>query len=89
MSEQNHLILNNVKESAVAKMQTYYSKTKYAEKRRKASKKEMWLSKEDKDPKGERKHTSKHKKIHHNNLNLENNLARIWIQKLKGKMTEQ
>ena len=28
MSEQNHLILNNVKESDMAKMQTYYSKTK-------------------------------------------------------------
>ena len=41
MSEQNHLIFNNVKESAVAKMQTYYSKTKYAEKRKKAGKKEM------------------------------------------------
>lgn len=45
--------------------------------RRKVSKKEMCLSKEDKDPKGERKHTSKHKKTHHNNLNLENNLVRI------------
>lgn len=74
---------------AVAKMQKHTTAKQNMQRRGKSRQERNVTLKEDKDPKGEEKHNSKHKKIHHNNLNLENNLARIWIQKLKGKMTEQ